>query len=176
MNNNNWHVPLSKFNDEQRVIIERVYGVRKCYDYLVNCEGRVFLLTDHHPFSSEITPDEAFKILGLDKLLESEQGLQNVDWSLIEHEYNWLVQRKSDGDVDFFEVFPHQDSYTILATRPKPKVKPLTPEQIEAAKDAVMKYQMHVASKVLMNFEELEATHAEQWLIDNGYKQTGGEL
>lgn len=225
MNNNNWHVPLDRLSDEQRKVIERVYGSMQINinRYFGFYNGLVLFVDVKESLGKEITPNEAFAILGLDRLLDTdlvtvnnlkaqnkalhqvvdeleqekddlnaqgeiaahelheaeqkikelkqkliesngfrgkaerlldeesfklaqlrvqlkdcqhklasqtEQGLQGVDWPdnakhLAQYgECVWFV-----GDVS---IHP---SWTILATRPKPKVKPLTDEQIEAVRE-----------------------------------------
>jgi len=178
----NWHVPLNKFSDEQRKVIERVYGGQPHHGYLYNdCSGT---MTVRHPEGKEISSEEAFRILGLNRLLEPEvfddwfekyqeacsrascaesaikdlevanetlkktynelfeqyqrledqlskqpeQGLQ-VDWRLTCEENDHLVQDKETGSVKFLtnQYFSEcSEHYTILATRPKPKIKPLS--------------------------------------------------
>ena len=129
MNNNNWHVPLDRLSDEQRKVIERVYGIKCLEKYLVSNKGEV--ITYWVARGKEITPDEAFKILGLDRLLESEQGLQGVDWP---DGIKYIVQDVVTKVISFRKQYPSVN-YRILATRPKPKVKPLTDEQIEAVRE-----------------------------------------
>lgn len=221
--NNNWHVPLDKFSDEQRKVIERVYGSMQINinRYFGFYNGLMLFVDVKESLGKEITADEAFKILGLDRLLdtdlvtvnnlkaqnkalhqvvdeleqekddlnaqgeiaahelhEAEQkikelkqkliesngfrgkaerlldeesfklaqlrvqlkdcqhklasqpkhGLQDVDWP---DGIKYLVQDVVTKVISFRKQYPSVN-YRILATRPKPKKPPLTPEQIEA--------------------------------------------
>lgn len=138
MKTNNWRVPLSKFSDEQRKAIESLLGYSCGWTYLRKAEGLLWYSDSLSEFS-EITPDEAFKILGLDRLLEPEQGLQGLSWP---DEAEMLVQDGEGGDLEFIgsSVAEWHSKWKVIATRPKPKVKPLTDEQIEAVREFVTHY------------------------------------
>ena len=170
---NNWHIKIEDCTEAQKERLKQVYG-NECanFSFLAGSENLIRPVPTLFVKSELITPDEAFERLGLgeskvedfeqyhqavltvhqvdqrikelEQQLTAKPELQGIDWSIIEHEYNWLAQNKGSGTIDFYRVKPTGSNYAILATRPKPKY---TSERIDSACELYSDYVAQLSSQ-----------------------------
>lgn len=76
---NNFHIRIEDCTEAQKSIIQRIYGGVGLYEYLVSLTD-VNIMSKHYASNSKlITPDEAFKRLGLDNSTMLTAALETID-------------------------------------------------------------------------------------------------